>query len=146
MKRSFAACLLIATTACQSYSAVALNAVPVGADVRVDLTDSGSNTALPGVGSRAQQLEGKVTRVDSSGLALVISELMRIGGATELGEGRTVSVPAEAIATVRVQSLSASRSLLVAGAVVVGSVLVGRSLGNGSGSAMKGGGPPQTGH
>ena len=146
MKRSVVACVIIVTTACQSYSTVALSAVPVGADVQVALTDSGSNAVASDVGAHAQLLEGKVMRSDASGLALVISELTRTGGTTELGESRTVSVPADAIATVRVQSLSAPRSLLAAGVFAIGSVLAGRSLGGGSGSAGRGGGPPPTAH
>lgn len=146
MRRSFVACMLVATTACQSYSTVALSAVPVGADVQLALTDSGSNAIASDVGAHAQLLEGKVTRSDTAGLALVVSELTRTGGTTELGEGRTVSVPADAVATVRVQSLSVPRSLLAAGVFAIGSVLAGRSLGGGSGSAGRGGGPPPTAH
>ena len=144
MKRSIIACTLIATTACQSYSTVALRAVPVGADVQLSLTDSGGTAVASQIGVRAQQIEGKVIRADSSGLALVMSELTRSGGTTELGEGRTVSVPADAIVTVRVRSLSATRSLLAAGALMLGSLAVGRSLGGGSGSSARGTGTPPT--
>ena len=146
MRRSFTVCALIATTACQSYSTVALSAVPVGADVQVALTDSGSSAMAPELGRYAEQLEGKVTRSDASGLAVTVNELTRRGATTELGEGRTVSVPADAIATIRIQSLSVPRSLAAAGALAIGSLAVGRSLGAGSGSATRGGGPPVTGH
>jgi hypothetical protein len=146
MKRSLVAGLLIATTACQSYSSVALNAVPVGSDVQVSLTDSGSTSIASTLGSRVTQLTGQITSVDSTGLALIVSELTRVGGATELGEGHTVSVPADAIAAVRVQSLSVPRTLLVAGIAVIGTILIGRSLGNGgTGSSVNGPGSGQTG-
>ncbi len=146
MKRAFVACILGATMACQSYSTVALSAVPVGADVQVALTDSGSSAVAAGVGRHAQQLDGKVTQSDATGITLSVSELTRTGGTTELGEGRLVSVPADAIATIRVQSLSVSRTLLTAGAIVAASLAVGRSLGGGSGTSVHGGGPPPTGH
>lgn len=146
MKRIFVACMIVAATACQSYSTVALNAVPVGADVRVALTDSGSSTLAQSVGRHAQQLDGKVTQSDATGITLSISELVRTGGITELGEGRLVSVPVDAIATIGVQSLSVSRSLLTGAAIVAGTLAIGRSLGAGSGTSVRGGGPPSTGH
>ncbi|HEY5087307.1 MAG TPA: hypothetical protein VII66_08135 [Gemmatimonadaceae bacterium] len=147
MKRSLVACMLMATTACQSYSTVALNALPDGADVQVSLTDSGSNAVASQIGSRAEQLEGKITHADSAGLTLMVSEVTRVGGATELGEGRTVSVPSDAIASVRVQSLSVTQSLLLAGVATVAAIALGRSLGGGNGTASKGGGgPPPAGH
>ena len=145
MRRSFVVCVLLAATACQSYSAVALSAVPVGAHVQIDLTENGSNAVATNVGAHVAQLEGRVSRVDPSGLSLVLSELTRSGGTTEIGEDRTVTVPADAVAVVRVESLSATRSLLLAGAVVAGSILAGRSLGVESGSATKGGGTVATG-
>ena len=146
MRRSVVACVcMLAITACQSYSTVALNAVPVGANVQVDLTENGSNAVATDVGSHVAQVEGKVTRTDPTGLALVISELTRTGGTTEEGEGRSVTIPADAVAVVRVQSFSVPRSLLLAGAVVAGSILAGRSLGGGSGTASKGGGQIVTG-
>lgn len=138
MKRSIVACAVLAVTACQSYSTVTLGAVPAGADIRVALTDSGSRYVTQFIGSRAEQLEGTVTRADSSGLALNVSEITRAGGATELGEGKAVEVPAGLIASVSRQTTSVSRSILLTGAIVAGGVLAGQSLGKGSGSAGKG--------
>ena len=146
MKRLYGVCMLVATTACQSYSTVALNAVPVGAAVQVALTDSGSTAVTSAVGAHARQLDGKVTRSDATGIEMVVDELTRTGGTTELGEGRSVTIPADAIATVQVQSLSVPRSLLAAGVFAIGSVMVGRSLGNGSGTGGRTPGPPQPGH
>lgn len=145
MKRSLVACALIATTACQSYSTVALNSVPVGSNVQIDLAENAADAVATDVGGHVAQLEGTVTRVDPSGLGLKLSELTRSGGTTEDGENRSVSVPADAVAVVRLQSLSVTRSLLLAAAVVGGGILVGRSFGNGNGSGIKGGGPPVSG-
>jgi hypothetical protein len=146
MNRTLVACILLATTACQSYSTVALNAVPVGADVRVTLTDSGSALVAGDVGHHAERLEGKVTHSDVAGLTMSVDELTRTGGTSELGEGKLVSVPADAIATVQLQSVSVSKSLLLAGVAAAGAIAIGRSLGAGNGTSVRGSGPPGAGH
>ncbi|MDQ2889160.1 MAG: hypothetical protein M3R65_01225 [Gemmatimonadota bacterium] len=137
---------ILAVEACQSYSTVALNAVPAGANVRVALSDSGSSYVAPIIGSRAEELQGTVSRVDSASLTMSVSELTRNGGATELGEGKVVQIPARLISSIRVQSTSVGRSVLLTGVIAAGSILAGHSLGGGSGSSLRGGGPVVSGH
>lgn len=141
MKRSFLMCLVLAASACQSYSPVSVAAAPAGAHARVALTDSGSRYVAPLIGSRAEELEGTISQADNAGLTLTVLQVTRAGGSTELGEGQTVRLPADLIASVQTQSTSVARSVLLGGAIVAGSVLAGRSLGGGSGSTLKGGGP-----
>ncbi|MEO8945441.1 MAG: hypothetical protein ABI338_03000 [Gemmatimonadaceae bacterium] len=140
MKRSLVACLVLAATACQSYSTVTLSSVPVGANVQLDLTDNAQDAVAADVGSHVAQLEGRVTSVGAARMTIVLTELTRSGGTTEEGENRTVTVPADAVAVTRIQSLSAPRSLLLAGAVIAGSILIGRSLGGGAASSSGAGG------
>ena len=145
MKRSIAVCALFALSACQTYSATSLGAVPAGADIEVALTDSGSRYVTQFIGSRAEELRGTARTADASGVTVTVTEITRAGGATELGEGKVVQVPAALISSLRRQTTSVSRSILLGGAVVAGSLLAGRSLGGGSGSATRGTGSISTG-
>ena len=146
MKRTIMAGVLLAALACQTYSTVNAGAVPAGATVQVTLTDNGSNYVAPLIGSRAERLSGTVSHADTSGITMSVSELTRVGGATELGEGKLVQVPTNMISTVTLQSTSVGRSVLLGGAIAAGAILAGRTLGAGSGSTLRGGGPVVAGH
>ncbi len=145
MKRSVILWAGLLVTACQTYSTVSVAAVPAGATVRVALTDSGAVHVVPELGSRAEQLEGTVSSAEAGGLTIAVAEVTRAGGATELGEGKIVHVRAADVAALQVKTTSVARSIALGGAIVGGSILAGRSLGGGSGSTLRGGGPIKTG-
>jgi hypothetical protein len=142
MKNFLVLTLLLATAACYSYAPASLGTVSPGATVRVELSDVGSSEVEPYVGARARTLEGRVTRADSAGLELSVTDIIRSSDLDEAWLGKPVQVPSNGIATVSLSKLSAKNSLLAAGGLFVGAGALARAIVGGSAFGARSTPPP----
>ncbi len=114
-------------------------------DVRVTLNTGGMAMSFGSMGSGIATMEGKLRSVSDSTVSLSVTSLTRSGGDDERSSGQDVTVSRSSIASVERRQTSIPRSLLVAGALVGGSILVARAIGNGDQSGSATGGAGQTG-
>ncbi|HZE09220.1 MAG TPA: hypothetical protein VE110_10755 [Gemmatimonadaceae bacterium] len=140
--KGFAMLLLVSGVACQRY--VALEAAPasVGTDVRVKLDADAAATSFSRIGSRVQQVEGRVVGVSDSTLAIGVTAVTRVNGLEDGWGGDTVVFRRSEIQGVEEKRISTSRTLLSVGGVVVGGFLAHAGLRGGAGT---GAGQPPTG-
>lgn len=144
MKNFLVASVLLASAGCYTYSPVSVGTVSSGATVRVELSDVGSTEVEPYVGARVRTLEGRVTRVDSTGLELSVNDLTRSSDVDEAWQGKPVLVPTNGIAAVSLSKLSTQKSFLAAGGLFVGAGALARAIVGGSAFGTHGT-PPATG-
>ncbi len=142
MKNFLVSSLLLASAACYTYAPASLGTVSPGATVRVELSDVGSTEVEPYVGARARVLEGRLTRADSAGLELSVSDITRSSDLDEAWQGKPVQVPSNGIATVSLSKLSTKNSLLAAGGLFVGAGALARAIVGGSAFGTRSTPPP----
>ena len=112
-------------------------------EVRVTLTDQGTVDVAPKIGLRAERLEGLLRGMSDSSLSLTVRKVSRVGGIEDSYDGEQLSLLPRDFYSVEKSRTSAPRSFLLAGAIVVGSLLIAR----GAGDVIGGGGgnhPPPT--
>jgi hypothetical protein len=138
--RGFAMLLLTACVSCQRY--VALGAAPatVGTDVRVNLTADAAEISFPRIGSRVQQVEGRVVAVSDSNLAIDVTGVTRLNGLEDAWRGDTVVFERAEIRGVEEKRMSTSRTLLSVGGLVIGGIVAHAGLRGGAGTGA--GQPP----
>lgn len=122
-------------------------ALPIGADLRLRLSDDGAARATTRLGTRTTLLAGRVETAAGDSIVLVVAESWGDAAAAPVRwVGERVTLPAAAVAGVERRALDRRRSLVGVGGVVlaiVGSVLALRAVsGKGSGETSSGGGPP----
>lgn len=110
-------------TACHTYSAIAVDGLGAGNDVKLAITPDGSDKLRAAVGPHATTIDGTVVRRDSTGLLIAVSEVTRDNGLSDLLRGEQIRVPADAVATAQIKRINTMKSLLVAGAIGLGSAL-----------------------
>ncbi|HVT41141.1 MAG TPA: hypothetical protein VHE78_19045 [Gemmatimonadaceae bacterium] len=111
-------------TGCYVYHPITTSAASTGKYVRAELTDAGSASVAPAIGTNAVWIEGEVQEARDARLTVTL----RVVNRRDLGEstwnGETVSLSAGDIRTVRERVLSRGRtattvSLLSAGGIGV---------------------------
>ncbi len=136
-----AAGLLVATAgACHRYVPVGTTPEP-GADVRVELSESGRENLAPVLGTAVTSVEGRVVSLADTGLRLAVTAVRtgRAGGAQPWeGEG-SVMIPPSAYREVNQRKLARRRTALLAGGIAVGAAVLAAT---GIGSDEGGGGGP----
>lgn len=143
MHRRITAGVLLSCCACQAYTPIAVTPTTVDQEVRVTLTNTGRAASYGPIGSGIASMEGRLTGVTDSTLSLSVTSVTRAGSDDEARAGEAVTLSRSNIASVEHRQVSVPRSLLVAGAVLGGSILVARAAGNNGGQdAVVVGGPP----
>jgi len=142
MKNILVASALLASGACYTYAPVSLGTISPGATVRVELSDVGSTDVEPYLGARARTLEGRVTRADSTGLELAVTDITRSSDLDEAWQGKPVQVPTNGIMAVSLSKLSPKNSLLAAGGLFVGAGALARAIVGGSAFGSRSTPPP----
>ena len=107
--------------------------------VVVRLTPAGTEELARQVGPRVVSIEGDVAVVRESGVQLLARGTTDQNGLTTFWKGEQVEVPRSAIAGMETRTLSRSRSVLIAGAIVAAALLVAAAFGL-TGSSDDGGG------
>jgi len=125
---------------CHTYSAIAVNALSAGNDVKLAITPDGGDRLRSSVGPRATVIDGTVVRKDGDGWVIAIADVVRDNGVSDLFHNEQIHVPADAVATAQIKRLDTVKSLLVAGAIGLGSALAVRGSTDGVAGPQGGGG------
>lgn len=141
MRNRITAGLLLSCCACQAYSPISVTPATMSQDVRVTMTNTGMATSYGSMGSGIASMEGRLRSVTDSTLSLSVTSLTRSDGGDEARANEDVTLSRSNIASVEHRQTSVARSLLVAGAVVAGSILVARAIGNGDQTGGRGNQP-----
>ena len=130
--------------ACTEYVPVRGEIEPASnARVRVTLTDQGSIDVAPRIGLRARTLEGMLQASTDTSLTLSVTRVSREGGIEDSYVGEQLTLSPRDYDAVERGKTSVRRSLLLAGGLVAGALLIA------TGSGQLGGGdggkkPPPT--
>jgi hypothetical protein len=135
-----AAVALLSCAACQIYTPVSVTPAPHGQEVRITFAAAGATALQGNIGAHVTQLEGALQDANDSAIVVLVSHVTRTGGIEEVWDGEGVTLSRANITTVETRRTSVSRSLLAAGALVGGAILVSRAVGAGdqSGGSGKG--------
>jgi len=98
--------------------------------VRVTLTDQGTIDVAPRIGMRAETLEGVLESVSDTSLALSVRKVSREGGIEDSYAGEPLTLMRRDYESVATGRTSVSRSLLLAGGIIAGALLLGRGAGD----------------
>jgi hypothetical protein len=128
-----AACV---TAGCYNYAPLASVDPAPGTSLAVTLSDAGSETLMRSLGPEAFVVRGRYLGTDERGLLLSVTSVERRRGWVEPWSGETVALPNDVIASTEVRRLAKGRSLLLAGAGVVGVVAVGSMALTGGGTDL----------
>lgn len=136
--------LLANLVACAEYvpvrGSIDVMATP---QVRVTLTDQGATDVASRIGQRARRLEGVLLAMTDSSLTLSVRKVSREGGIEDSYAGEQLTLATPDFDAVEQGRTSVRRSLLLAGGVVAGALLIAKGAGDlsGGGSGKK---PPPT--
>ena len=131
--------LPLVLTGCYTYANSSVGDVPVGREVRVALTDSGSLRLAALVGPRASALEGRLAARADTAATLAVHQVTRFDGTSESWNGERVALPAAALRTVQRRTLSRGRTIGLAAGLVGTALLAVRAF-QGSENLERGGG------
>ncbi|MGH7652959.1 MAG: hypothetical protein ACREMS_14110 [Gemmatimonadaceae bacterium] len=130
--KGFAFFLLATCVSCQRYVALDAAPVSVGTDVRVNLDADAAGISFSRIGSRVQQVEGRVVGMSDSSLAIGVTTVTRLNGLEDAWSGDTVVFQRSQIQGVEEKRISASRTLLSVGGLVVGGIVAHAGLRGGT--------------
>ena len=137
--------LLIAAllAGCYTYAPLPTPTPVSGTRVSAALTDSGSFELARLLGPRIVAVDGRVLSASESALVLAVFRTRNRSEQEASWRGETVSLPHRMVANLQARTFSTGRSLLLTGAVLVGSVALFEAFKTGStaGGPASGGGP-----
>lgn len=103
-------------------------------EVRVSLTDQGTVDVAPRLGLRAKRLQGTLTSMSDSAVALTVHKVAREGGIEDSYLGEQISLARRDFDALEQGRTSKPRSMLLAAAIVAGALAVAKGAGGFSGS------------
>jgi hypothetical protein len=143
MIRSAIASLLLFLGGCYGYYP-AVTPTPVGRDVQVTLSDSGTFTLARQVGPQTAAIDGRLTLDSGNALVLSVTNVRRRDGSEVDWKGERVTVPRPVVIKVEERRFSRGRTTLFAGALAIGLLGTRQALG-GSGFSFLGSGQSKQG-
>jgi hypothetical protein len=109
-------------TGCYVYHPITTNAASTGKYVRAELTDAGTASMTPAIGSNAVWIEGEVQEANANGLTIALRAINRRDFGESTWNGETVSLNAGDIRTLRERSLSRGRTATAASLISAGGI------------------------
>src|SRR5262249_50827005 len=128
---------------CYGYYPVT-TAAPVGREVQITLTDSGSVVLARQIGQGMDAVSGRVTGDSAYSILLALTSTRRRDGGDVDYKGERLAVPRALVATVEEKRFSRARTTLFSGAIAVALVAIRQGFA-GPGSSSPGSGLPGTG-
>jgi hypothetical protein len=107
--------VLCLTAGCYNYNPLTTPSPESGAYLAVTLTDAGSEELARSLGPNAFVVRGRYLGSSEQGLLVSVSSVETKRGIESSWEGETVTLPADAVASLDVRRLAKGRSLLLAG-------------------------------
>lgn len=143
-RRLVAALTLVSVTisACTAYAPITMQLAPQAGTVRLSLSDAAHLENFGVLGSQISSIEGEVKAVSDSSVTIAASEVGRAAADNDRFRGETAVIPSRYIVSVERKRVQVARSVLVAGLITGAVIWIGTSLGGGSVSYRKPGGPP----
>ena len=124
LTRGLAALGVLVSAACVTYRPAAIDALPADARVRVALTDAGSASLEPVLGTAVTGLVGEWGMARGDSVQVRVSRLLTAPGVDVDWTGAPVTLARGAVRSVERASTSRGRTALLVGAVAAGTVLV----------------------
>jgi hypothetical protein len=137
---------LLLTAGCYSYNPLTTPSPEPGTYLAVTLTDMGSDRMARSLGPNAFILRGRYLGDSDQGMLLSVSSVETKRGIAQSWQGETVTVPAEAVASLDVRRLAKGRSIMLAGLSaggLVATTVAFSLLGGGTAPNPGGGRPPK---
>jgi hypothetical protein len=141
--RSRATLLLVAAllqVGCYNYLPLRRSSLAPSNYLAVTLTESGSEELARYLGPNALVVRGRYLSATDRGLALAVESVESRRGDILRWAGETVVVPGEFVREVEQRQISGSKTVLLAGAALVGFVVTYQAFGPGSSGGLTGGG------
>ena len=124
---------LLVVSSCYRFTPVEGGVVARGQEVRLSLTDEGSVRMAPMIGPRIAAIDGRMLETADSAYTLAVTAVVGQGGRSMAWSNERLSVPRNALASVRTRTLDRRKSWIIAGLGVVGAVALGDLFGLGNG-------------
>jgi hypothetical protein len=132
-RQIIALALALLTAGCYRLTPIEGVVPGAGADVRVDLTDAGSVRLAPQVGARIAAIDGRALQSNDSAIVLAVAAVVAQNGRSMPWSQERLSVPRDAVSSLRTRTLDRKKTWFVAGLSVVGVLLLGDVFGLGTG-------------
>jgi len=137
----------VGSSACYQSVPLASSPPPAGTRVMARLTQQGSADMAPTIGAGAAGVEGVVIRTAADGWDLSMLRVEQVAGTDVVWNREVVKFPSTALGTVTERRFNQRQSILAAGVITTGALLLARVFGgnlvNGGGSGGGGSDPAQ---
>ena len=104
-----------------------------GKEVRLSLSDEGSVRLAPLIGPRISAIDGRALESSDSALVVAVEAVVARGGRSMSWSQERLSVPRNAVSSIRTRTFDRKRTWIVAGLGVVGVVVLGDAFWMGTG-------------
>ena len=133
--------ILLAATSCYRLTPVEGGAPEQGLEVRLALSDEGSVRMAPLIGPRIAAIDGRVLEAVDTAYVLGVTAVVAQSGRSMNWSNERLTVPRNAVSSVRTRTLDRKKSWMVAALGVVGAIALGEAfgIGNGFGGFLGGG-------
>lgn len=128
-------------TACSTYLPLPSPVDRANGMVRLSLTEEARSQRFGALGSDLVAVEGEVRSSSDSAVTVAVSQVERIAADDQSVQNETVTIPTRYIGRVEQKRTLVGRSMLLAGAVVSGVILLGLHFGGGDVGSGHTGGP-----
>jgi hypothetical protein len=132
-------------TGCSTYLPLPSPVDRANGMVRLSLTDEARGQRFGALGSDLVAVEGEVESSNDSAVTVAVSQVERVAADNQSIRNETVTIPTRYIGRVEQKRTLMGRSVLLAGAVVGGVILLGLRFGGGDVGTGHTGGPPTQG-
>jgi len=136
----------VTSGACYRYTPIDSSSPALGSEVRLRLTDQGAIAMAPLVGNRIEVVDGHISSVSDTAVALSVTQTTDRLGSEVTWKGEQVVFPRATVAGLERRSLDKGKSYLMGGitAGLVAAVGIGFSItGSGSNGQSSGTGTPK---
>ena len=124
MRRVLVVGVSLLGSACFSYRAVPVTSIGTGTEVRITLTDAGTTSLTPAIGTYVSSLEGTIRSADPQAFTVALASVTRRGAGESRWNGELVTLGPSDIRDMELKHLSRSRSWTAASLFVAGGVAV----------------------
>ena len=133
--------LILLMASCYRFSPIEGAAPERSQHVRLALTDEGSVRMAPLIGPRISAIDGRVLEAADTAIVLAVESVVGQAGRTMAWSQERLSVPRNAVASIRTRTLDRKRTWIMAGLTVIGAIALGDVFGMGTGfDGLLGGG------
>lgn len=144
MRRPLSILLAASTVGCYTYTPLHTNAAPAtGQQVRVELTQTGSDSLSRVVGPSVQSIDGRLMLSSPEGIELGVTQVKMYSGLEQYWKGEAVTVPKPFIANIDERSFSWGKTGLLGGVIVLMALAITAGAAGGSLFGGGGGGQPK---